>query len=68
MRTHSRRETAPFGELVTVAFDTAAQYSKDPDEVARLATSAVMDLLRRSLRAPSLEPRSRVRPPGGARR
>ncbi len=68
MRTHSRRETAPFGELVTVAFDTAAQYSHDPDEVARLATSAVLDLLRRSFRVLSPEPRPRVRPPGGARR
>jgi len=47
MRTDTRR-TAPLGELVVAAFDAAARYSADPQEVSRLAASVVMDLLRRS--------------------
>jgi hypothetical protein len=38
----------PLGELVAAAFDTAAQYSSDPAEVSRLATGAVIRMLRRA--------------------
>lgn len=41
-------ETAPLGELVAAVFDEAALYTSDPAEVSRLATRAVMNLLRRS--------------------
>jgi hypothetical protein len=47
MRTQGR-DTVPFGELVAVAFDKAAEHTSDPAEVSRLATSVVMDLLRRA--------------------
>jgi hypothetical protein len=50
-------ETAQLGELVVAAFDEAAQYSSDPREVSRLATRAVMHLLRHVWkRSPSCQP------------
>ena len=49
MNTHVRK-TAQLGELVTATFDMAAKYSRDPEEVSRLATRAVMHILRRSRR------------------
>lgn len=50
-------ETAQLGELVVAAFDEAAQYSSDPREVSRLATRAVMHLLRHAWkRSPSCQP------------
>ena len=54
MRTHVEK-TAQLGELVAAAFDEAARYSADPREVSRLATQAVMHLLRsrRASRSPS---------------
>jgi hypothetical protein len=42
------QQTAQLGELVVAAFDEAADYSSDPREVSRLATRAVMHLLRRA--------------------
>lgn len=42
----STYETVPLGELVMAAFDVAAQYSADPQEISRLATSSVTHLLR----------------------
>jgi len=36
------------GELVVAAFDKAAQLSSDPREISRLATTAVMRILRRA--------------------
>ena len=57
MRTNAH-ETAQLGQLVVAAFDEAAQYSSDPLEVSRLATRAVMHLLRRAWkRSPSGQPR-----------
>ena len=41
-------ETAPLGELVAAIFDEAALYATDQVEVSRLATQAVMNLLRGS--------------------
>ncbi len=41
-------KTAQLGELVVAAFDQAARYSTDPEEVSRLATTAVMHILRRA--------------------
>jgi hypothetical protein len=41
-------ETAQIGDLVVAAFDLAARYSTDPKEVSRLATTAVIHLLRRA--------------------
>ena len=41
-------KTAELGELVVAAFDEATRYSTDPREVSRLATRAVMDMVRRS--------------------
>lgn len=66
MRTQGR-ESVPFGELVAVAFDKAAECTSDPAEVSRLATSVVLDLLRRSLRA-APPPRPRHRAHAGAHR
>lgn len=45
-------ETAQLGELVVAAFDEAAQYTSDPREVSRLATRAVMHLLRHVWKRP----------------
>jgi hypothetical protein len=42
------RKTASLGELVVAAFDKAARYSANPSKVARLATAAVVRMLRRS--------------------
>ena len=39
------------GDLVVAAFDLAARYSTDQKEVSRLATAAVILLLRRAVRA-----------------
>jgi hypothetical protein len=52
------QKTAQLGELVAAAFDNAAHYSTDPREVSRLATQAVMNMLRRAGRisAPPLSP------------
>jgi len=47
MRTNARR-TAQLGDVVAAAFDEAARYSADPQEVLRLATQALVHLLRRS--------------------
>lgn len=44
----SVRRTAQLGELVAAAFDAAALSSTDPQKVSRLATLAVMDMLRRA--------------------
>ena len=44
--TANGHKTAEIGELVVAAFDRAARYSTDPDEVSRLATTAVMHILR----------------------
>lgn len=40
------RRQARLGDLVVAAFDEAAACTTDPHEVPRLATLAVMDLLR----------------------
>jgi hypothetical protein len=42
------RKTAQLGDLVVAVFDQAAQYSTDPRTVSRLATRAVMHLLRQA--------------------
>jgi hypothetical protein len=47
-------KTAQLGDLVVAAFDKAAQYSTDPREVSRLATRAVMHMLRRVCEEPSI--------------
>jgi len=44
--------TAPLGEVVAAAFDRAARYTTDRREVSRLATEAVLQLLRRARRRP----------------
>jgi hypothetical protein len=44
------QQTAELGELVVAAFDEATRYSTDPREVSRLATRAVMDIVRRARR------------------
>ena len=49
------RKTAQLGEVVAAGFDKAAHYSADPKEVSRLATRAVLLILRaqrRTLAAP----------------
>jgi hypothetical protein len=40
--TTQSQETVQLGELVGAAFDEAAQFSGDPEEVACLAAAAVM--------------------------
>ncbi|AUX40534.1 uncharacterized protein SOCE26_019350 [Sorangium cellulosum] len=52
-------KTAQLGDLVAAAFDQAAHYSTDPSEVSRLATQAVMQVVRRMRR--TLAPPSRSR-------
>jgi fructose-1-phosphate kinase PfkB-like protein len=42
------QQTAPLGEVVVAAFDKAARYSANPEKVARLATAAVVRMLRRA--------------------
>ena len=59
MRTNVDK-TAQLGELVVAAFDEAAQYSSDPREVSRLATEAVMHMLRRPRK--TSPPRQRQQP------
>lgn len=49
MRAHIHK-TAQLGELIVAAFDEAAGYSADPQEVSRLATRAVLHMLRRARR------------------
>jgi hypothetical protein len=44
------RKTAPLGELIAAAFDEAGRHSTDPREVSRLATRAVIQLMRRARR------------------
>jgi hypothetical protein len=50
------RKTVPLGELVAATFDRAARYSRDPEEVSRLATRAVAHLLRHAPPVPSSPP------------
>jgi len=40
------RKSAELGELVVAAFDTSAHYSANPREVSRLATRAIVHMLR----------------------
>ena len=40
--------TLQLGDLVTAAFDAAAQAGGDPQETTRLATQAITHLLRRA--------------------
>ena len=49
--TTPRPETAQVGELVEAVFDQAARYATDPEEVSRLATRAVINMLLRGRRA-----------------
>lgn len=44
----SKTSTIALGDLVTAAFDAAAQIGSDPQEQHRLATRAVTHLLRRA--------------------
>jgi len=41
-------KTVQLGELVVAAFNKAARFSANPEEVSRLATSAVIHMLRRA--------------------
>jgi hypothetical protein len=43
--------TVEFGDLVVALFDEAAHYSTNPREVSRLATRAVMRVLRSNPKA-----------------
>ena len=43
-------KTADLGDLVVAVFDSAASYSADPQEVSRLATQAVIAMVRRAQR------------------
>jgi hypothetical protein len=52
MTTDTKR-TVQLGDLVVAAFDEAAHHSSDPEEVSRLATRVVMQMLQ-SLRADKL--------------
>ena len=54
--------TAQLGDVVVTAFDEAAHYSTDPRVVSRLATRAVMLLLRPAPAPSRLRPRSRRTP------
>jgi len=52
-------KTTELGELVAVAFDEAALYSSNPREVSRLASGAVMRMLRHARKASLLLPHRR---------
>jgi hypothetical protein len=54
-------KTAELGDLVVAAFDNAAHYSTDPGEISRLATHAVMNMLRRTLRNSTSPPQPTTR-------
>jgi hypothetical protein len=41
------QKTVPLGELILTVFDKAAQYSRDPREVSRLATQTLAHMLLR---------------------
>ena len=43
-------KTVELGDVVVAAFDEAAHYSSDPRKVSRLATRAVLRMLRRARR------------------
>jgi hypothetical protein len=43
-------KTMNVGDLVVAAFDAAAHYSRDARQVSRLATQAVVDVLRHAQR------------------
>lgn len=47
MRTHPQI-TVEFGHLVVAAFEEAARYSRDPEEVEFLATAVLRRMLRRA--------------------
>ena len=47
MSTHLRK-SVPFGDLVVAAFDEAAQFGSDSEEVSRLAVRALRHMLRRA--------------------
>lgn len=59
MKTRTQ-ETAKLGDLIVAAFDEAARYSTDPKLVARLATCAVLEMLRHAPKAST----ARGRPAG----
>jgi hypothetical protein len=61
-------EAAPLGDLIAAAFDEAARYRTDPDEVARLAAQTVRYLLRRAQRIPVTWPAPCPAPAPGASR
>jgi len=63
MRTNVH-QTVQFGELVVAAFDRAARFSTDPREVSRLATSAVVHMLRHAQQT-SPAPKRLSSPDGG---
>lgn len=58
--------TAPLGELIVAVYDEAAHYSADPREVSRLATRAVVRMVRRSRKALLHPPRPALRTRGGS--
>ena len=64
MRTNVHK-TARFGDLVVAVFDQAAHYSTDPWEVSRLATQAVLRMLRRARRTLALPSELPRRSAGG---
>lgn len=45
---HAKTSTIALGDLVTAAFDAAAQVGGDQHEQSRLATRAITHLLRRA--------------------
>ena len=55
--------TVELGDLVVAVFDEAAHYSTDPREVSRLATRAVMHVLRRDATPRRWQVRRNGKPP-----
>jgi hypothetical protein len=39
------RQTVPLGDLILTVFDKAAQFSRDPQEVSRLAAQTVVRMV-----------------------
>ena len=42
------RKSVPFGDLVVAAFDEAAQFGSDSEDISRLAVRALRHMLRRA--------------------
>jgi hypothetical protein len=50
------QQTVPLGDLILTIFDEAAQFSRDPAEVSRLAAQTVARMVRHARNSPPARP------------